>query len=363
MKIGILGGGQLGMMLAQAASALNHTTLCLHSTEDCPAASVTDVMVGDFNDIEDLHRFADQVDVITYEWENIPVDSLNQLISANRIYPPLDILRIAQDRLLEKCVFVDLAIPTPKFAAIESQEELAKQTKEIGFPCVLKTRCMGYDGKGQFVLRSEADIAAAWQAIQGDAAILEKFIKFDREVSLIAVRNQAGDSVYYPLVENQHQHGILRVSKAPFIDAKLQALAEKHAEAVLKYADYVGVLTLEFFQVEGELLANEMAPRVHNSGHWSIEGAVTSQFENHIRAITGQTLGKTTVNGYAAMVNFIGREPEAQTLKTVDNVVVHSYGKSARTGRKLGHATLVADKQSTLDQQLKNLQKWVKDDG
>jgi 5-(carboxyamino)imidazole ribonucleotide synthase len=252
-------------------------------------------------------------------------------------------LAVAQDRLLEKTLFRDLGIPTPPFAPVDLRQDLEAAVARIGLPGILKTRRFGYDGKGQARIRTRADVATAWAALGGEPLIYEGFVRFSREVSLVGARSTRGERAYYPLAENVHEHGILSVTRAPFTSAALQRAAQRHMRAVLDHFGYVGVLAIEFFVERGRLVANEMAPRVHNSGHWTIEGAETSQFENHLRAILGLPLGATGARGYAAMLNFVGRLPDRAQALAVPGLHLHDYGKrEARPGRKLGHATVVA---------------------
>jgi 5-(carboxyamino)imidazole ribonucleotide synthase len=258
------------------------------------------------------------------------------------VYPPVDALRVSQDRLLEKQLFEKLKIPTPPFRAVDSLENLRAAVRELGYPCVLKTRRLGYDGKGQRYVRKPADVEAAWSALGSAPLILEAFVDFEREVSIVGVRSTKGEIRAYPIVANTHRDGVLRVTLAPHRHPTLQKTAEMHLKRVMKHFAYAGVLTIEFFVQRGRLVANEMAPRVHNSGHWTIEGAVTSQFENHLRAILGLPLGDTAPVGHAAMINFLGQLPSRDELLGVPGLHWHDYGKAPRPGRKIGHCTVVA---------------------
>lgn len=342
--IGILGAGQLGRMLALAGAPLGLRFRFLDPTPDSPAGHLASQLVGDYENPDILKTFAAGLDVVTYEFENVPVESVRRLAERVPVYPPPQALETAQDRLREKTLFQHLGIPVPPFAAIETREELQRAAGQIGLPAVLKTRRFGYDGKGQLVLRSEADIEAAWQALGGRPLLLEGFVPFDREVSVLAARSLSGETAFYPLVENHHAQGVLRLSLAPApnLTAALQADAERIAARILEALDYVGILAIELFEQEGRLLANEMAPRVHNSGHWTIEGAETSQFENHLRAILGLPLGETATVGYSAMWNLIGNLPDIQAILAIPHAHLHLYAKSPRPGRKLGHVTLRA---------------------
>jgi 5-(carboxyamino)imidazole ribonucleotide synthase len=343
MKIGIVGAGQLGRMMALAAYPLGIRSVFYDRTADTPGGHVGEIVTGEFDDLERLRAFARHVDVVTFDWENVPVASVRAIEDVVPVYPPPMALERSQDRLIEKTQFRDLGIPTPPFAPVDLRSDLEAAIERIGLPGVLKTRTMGYDGKGQARIRTRADVEKAWTALGGAPLIYEGFVKFEREVSLLGVRGRKGEIAFYPLSENVHENGILAHSRAPVAHAKLQREAERHVRAVLTKFRYVGVLAIEFFVERGKLVANEMAPRVHNSGHWTIEGATTSQFENHVRAIAGLPLGATTVTGHSAMVNFIGGMPKTATALATPGLHLHDYGKSeARPGRKLGHATVVA---------------------
>ncbi|OQY97551.1 MAG: 5-(carboxyamino)imidazole ribonucleotide synthase [Chloroflexi bacterium UTCFX4] len=352
MKIGILGGGQLGRMLALAAYPLGARVAFLDPTPDAPMSHIAKQICGAYDDEHALEQLARESDVVTYEFENVPVASAQFISQFTKIFPPPDALRVSQDRLVEKEFFNSLEIPTPKFSQIDSFDDLENALVEIGLPAMLKTRRLGYDGKGQFLIRARDEIERAWNELPSDALILEEYVGFTREVSILAARGQKGECVYYPFVENFHRDGILRLSRAPFADARLQDLAQTYAQRVLDALNYVGVLAIEFFQVGDELLANEMAPRVHNSGHWTIEGAVTSQFENHARAILGLPLGSAQTRGYSAMLNFIGELPDIESLLKIPDAHVHLYDKAPRAGRKLGHVTMVAKDDKTREKRL-----------
>ena len=342
MRIGVIGAGQLGRMLALAGYPLSLQFRFLDASAESPGGQVAPIVTGAFDDPQSLERLAAQVDLVTYEFENVPVAALEQVAQTHAVYPPVDALRVSQDRLLEKQLFEKLKIPTPPFRAVDSLEDLRAAVRELGYPCVLKTRRLGYDGKGQRYVRKPADVEAAWSALGSAPLILEAFVDFEREVSIVGVRSTTGDIRAYPIVANTHRDGILRVTLAPHRHPTLQKSAETHLKRLMKHFDYAGVLTIEFFVQRGRLVANEMAPRVHNSGHWTIEGAVTSQFENHLRAILGLPLGDTTPVGHAAMINFIGTLPSRDELLGVPGLHWHDYGKAPRPGRKIGHCTVVA---------------------
>ena len=348
-RVGIVGGGQLGMMLAESGARLGIECLTLDPAADAPASRVAPSLVGAYDDPDRLAELAAASDVVTYEFENVPVASARFLSERVEVAPPPEALEFAQDRLLEKTLFEEVGLSVAPSAPVASKEELEEALDVIGMPSVLKTRRLGYDGKGQVSLADVSDAMAAWAALSEVPSILESFVSFERELSIIGVRGRDGESRFYPLVQNEHRDGILRVSiaPAPEVTPELQAEAERHARAVMERLRYVGVLAIELFEIGGRLLGNEMAPRVHNSGHWTIEGAPTSQFENHLRAICGLELGDTTPSAYSAMVNLIGRVPPEGALPTGPAVHVHVYGKHERPGRKLGHVTVVDDDRDT----------------
>lgn len=345
MKIGILGAGQLARMLAFAARPMGLHPICFAKEKTATIEHVCEVFSGD------LIEFEKQVDVITYETENIDLASIALLADSEKLQPNFNVLKIAQDRLLEKQLFRSLNASTADFIDVHCKEDLSK----LGFPAILKTRLYGYDGKGQAVIRNMSDVDAAWDLMQGQPLILEQCIPFDRELSMIAVRSLTGEISFYPLTENSHQAAILHCSIAPFDEPLLQAKAEIIAANVLMRLNYVGVLAIELFQLGDQLLVNEMAPRVHNSGHWTIEGAVTSQFANHIRAICGLPLGSTAARGYSAMINIIGEPIDRKKILAIPNAYFHDYEKEARPNRKLGHITLVCDRKDQLEEQLFNI--------
>lgn len=352
MRIGILGGGQLGRMIALAAFPLGARVTFLDPAPDAPMSHIAKQICGAYDDERALEQLARASDVVTYEFENVPVASAQFISRFTKIFPPPDALRVSQDRIVEKEFFNALEIPTPKFLKIDSWTDLENAINEIGVPAILKTRKLGYDGKGQVLISARGDAERAWSEMQSAELMLESFVNFTREVSILAVRGQNSECVYYPLVENFHRDGILRLSLAPFLDTELQNLAQTYAQRVLEALNYVGVLAIEFFQVGDELLANEMAPRVHNSGHWTIEGAVTSQFENHARAVLNLPLGSTEMRGYCAMLNFIGELPDIDALLKIPDAHVHLYAKAPRAGRKLGHVTMVAEDDKTREKRL-----------
>ncbi|HET7675579.1 MAG TPA: 5-(carboxyamino)imidazole ribonucleotide synthase [Gammaproteobacteria bacterium] len=340
--VGIIGAGQLGRMLALAGYPLGLRFIFLDHSPDAPGGQVGDIITGAFDDPAKLAALAARADVLTFDVENVPVAPLEPIVANTPLRPGLNALATAQDRLLEKRLFQAQGLATPAFAAVDSLEGLRTAVAEIGLPAVLKTRRLGYDGKGQHVLHEPADVEIAWQRLGGVPLILEGFVAFEREVSIIGVRGLNGECRFYPLAHNMHHNGILHYSRAPYDHAALQSEAERHARTLMEHFDYAGVLTIEFFVKDGALIANEIAPRVHNSGHWTIEGAETSQFENHVRAILGLPLGSTAAVGHSAMINFLGTIPPLDDVLPIAGAHYHDYGKAPRPGRKLGHCTLRA---------------------
>jgi 5-(carboxyamino)imidazole ribonucleotide synthase len=357
VTIGILGGGQLGYMLALAGYPLDFHFRFLDPSPQAPVGRVASRVTAEYTDFEALGKFAHGLALVTYEFENVPVEALRFLQKLVPVYPSPQALETAQDRRSEKLLFQKLGIPTTKFAVINSAGELQQTVKKIGLPAILKTCRLGYDGKGQWVLRTAEDVERVKNEIPSAPLILEEFVKFSRELSILAVRARHGETAFYPLVENHHRDGILRLSLAPAprLTEALQREAEAAARRVLESLDYVGVLAIELFECNGRLLANEMAPRVHNSGHWTIEGAVTSQFENHLRAVSGLPPGDTGTLGFSAMLNLIGELPDSNELLSVPGAHLHLYGKSLRSGRKVGHVTVRTDSSEQLQLRLRQL--------
>ncbi len=374
MTIGILGGGQLGYMLALAGYPLGLHFRFLDPSPEAPVGRIATRITAQYDDHSALKKFAAGLELVTYEFENVPVEAARFLAERVPVLPPPAALEAAQDRLNEKHLFQKLGITTTEFAAVADQDSLDGAVKKIGLPAILKTCRMGYDGKGQWILRSAEDVARAKGELPGATAaagkrsaaeasqqaapfLLERLVPFTRELSVLAVRGRDGETAAYPLVENHHRGGILRLSLAPApqLDRAVQQAAENAALRVFDELQYVGVLAIEFFEHEGRLLANEMAPRVHNSGHWTIEGAVTSQFENHLRAVVGLPLGSTSAIGCSAMLNLIGDVPDPAEVLAVRDAHLHLYGKSARAGRKLGHVTLRASSPEQLASRLGEL--------
>lgn len=360
MKIGVIGGGQLGRMLALAGTPLGLEFAFLDPAPDACAQALGKHILADYNDQTALRQLANEVDVVTFEFESVPADTVAFLAQFVPVYPNAEALRIARDRWFEKSMFRELGIPTPEFADIQSQTDLDDAVARIGLPAVMKTRTLGYDGKGQKVLRAPDDVAGAFAELGSVPCILEGFVPFSGEVSLIAVRARDGETRFYPLVHNTHENGILKLSVASTAHP-LQAQAEAYVGKVLDQLDYVGVMAFEFFEVDGGLKANEIAPRVHNSGHWTIEGSECSQFENHLRAIAGLPLGSTATLGEAAMLNFIGEVPDASQVTAIAQCHLHHYGKAFKAGRKVGHATLRCENMATLKARIAEVEALIKD--
>ena len=357
MRIGIVGAGQLGRMMALAGIPLGIEFTMYDTHADVPGAAVADIVTGRFDDLKKLARFAKGVDVVTFDWENVPVASARAIARLRPVWPPPRALEVAQDRLSEKRIFRRFGIPVAPFAAVDSGADLARAIEALGAPGILKTRRLGYDGKGQARIRRGRDAAEAFERLGGRPLIYERFVNFTREVSLVAVRDRAGRVECYPLVENEHANGILAVTRAPYVDARLQRAAERNHRRLFSALGYAGVLCVEYFVERGRLVANEMAPRVHNSGHWTIEGAETSQFENHVRAIAGLPLGGTEPRGHAVMVNVIGTKPRAREVLRLPGLHWHDYGKDPRPGRKLGHVTCITGSRAARERVARQLRR------
>jgi 5-(carboxyamino)imidazole ribonucleotide synthase len=341
MRIGIIGAGQLGQMLGFAARDLKVECRFVDPSPNPPAAVCGKVIQSAFDDPVALIALAETCDVISYEFENVPVAALEHIEGIAPIYPPAAALRHSQDRLDEKKLFNELSIPLPGYHVIDSRDDMDAAADALGLPMVIKTRRLGYDGKGQFVVKTVDNLDAAWDTLGGQALIAEQWVAFDYEVSCIGVRSVSGEIAIYPLARNVHVDGILNTSRSPVDAPGLEEKASNFVHRLLDHLDYVGVLALELFVTGDDLLANEFAPRVHNSGHWTIEGSETSQFENHLRAVMDLPLGSTASRGHAGMVNLIGEISDV--TRTLEIGALHDYGKSARPGRKLGHVTVVAD--------------------
>ena len=354
--LAILGGGQLGRMLALAAAAMGVEVRSLDPSAGAPAGEVSMLTVGALDNPDALRATAAGAAVVTYEWEGVPADAARGLEHDGwLVRPSTAALEVSQDRVTEKTTCAELGIPVTPFARVDSRHDLEAALAQLGLPAILKTRRGGYDGKGQHVISAPEDAPVAWDALAAAGPlVLEAFVPFERELSIIAVRGLDGDVRTWPLVANHHRDGVLRVSRAPApqVTHSLQQTADRYARALLEHFGYVGVLTVELFQVGDTLLVNEMAPRVHNSGHWTIEGAATSQFENHVRAVLGWPLGDTSAIGASAMINCIGVLPDPTVVLGIPGVHLHRYGKSLRSGRKVGHVTVIAPDDATLDTRL-----------
>ena len=358
--VGILGGGQLARMLALSGAPLGLRFLVMDSVADACAAQFSPMVLGDYRDEAALGEFASRIDVATFDFENVPAESARWLAERVPVFPSPRALATAQDRMAEKTLFREIGIPVPEFAPIATRADLDAAIARIGAPCILKTRRLGYDGKGQFRIKRVADADAAWQALgpQAEAVglILEQFVPFERELSVVAARGRDGEFRTWRLTENWHVDGVLSASLAPaVVGGALARTAVEHARKLADALDYVGVFALELFCKDGVLLANELAPRVHNSGHWTIEGSETSQFENHLRAVTGLPLGDTHMLGQACMLNWIGELPDPAAVLAESGGHWHDYGKTSRPGRKVGHATLRADSADELASALARL--------
>lgn len=355
MKIGIIGAGQLGRMLALAGYPLGMRFVFLDKSREAPGGQVGEIIEGNFDDPAALRQLADVCDVITFDVENVPESAIRPVAERVPFLPPVEALATGQDRLAEKRAFAALHIPTPRFMPVATREALDIAVAQLGLPSVLKTRRLGYDGRGQRFLRRPEDLEPAWKALGGVPMILESFVPFETEVSIIGVRRPSGEARFYSLAENIHDEGILSHTRAPYENPGLQTEAERYLQRLMDHLGYAGVLTIEFFVHENRLLANEMAPRVHNSGHWTIEGAVTSQFENHIRAILDLPLGETGCTGHSGMVNLLGTLPPLGDILAIPGAHLHLYGKDPRPRRKLAHCNVVAASSADRDTGLERL--------
>ena len=361
MKIGVLGAGQLGRMLALSGYQLNHQFGFTAKSNNDPS-SLLGVVFNEHetdNSAESLINFAD---VITYESENTDVEIIRNVSKSIKVFPGEKSLFIAQHRVREKSLFSKLNIPCAPYQTVNSLSDLILAVKNIGLPAILKTATDGYDGKGQFIINRDDQINDAWSSMNGVESILEGFVTFKRELSLIAVRGIDSDHRYYPLVENTHHNGILRMTNAPAenIGKEVQETAERYMRSLLDELNHVGVLTIELFETEEGLVANEIAPRVHNSGHWSIEGSITSQFENHVRAITAMPLGDTaTLHPFCTMINIISKVGDVNEVLMMPNAHLHLYDKEEREDRKLGHITITAKSKDEMNSNINQLKQYL----
>lgn len=359
MTIAILGGGQLARMLVLAGTPLGLRFRCLDPAPDAVAGHVCEHLCAPFDDPDALAKLARGAEVVTFEFENVPAATTERLLQHGPVRPHPRALATGQDRLFEKQLFQRLGMGVPNYRTAHTLAELQAAVAAVGAPCIVKTRRLGYDGRGQARLKPGPELGAAIAAAHRELThgndgglIVERFVPFQRELSVLAVRSLRGEVAVYPLVENVHDGGILRRSRAPAPDVSTATSKQAHdfVAAVLQDLDYVGVLAIELFDLGGTLLANEMAPRVHNSGHWTIEGSVCSQFENHVRAVAGLPLGSTAMaHGVATMVNCIGTLPARDAALALPGVHVHAYGKQPRENRKVGHATVVGSDRAAVD--------------
>lgn len=338
MIVGILGAGQLARMIALAGLPMGLNFCFYDSADECCAEPLGKLFRGSFDDEDLLKQFADEVDLITYEFENVPLKTIDLLPKDKVVYPSVKALNYTQDRLKEKNLFKKLGLPTPGFKEINNFDDLQNAKDELGFPFVIKTRSGGYDGKGQIVIKQESDFEKAQELYETVPCIAEEWVKFEREVSLITVCGK-DDIRFYDLNENEHRNGVLYLTQNKKNDP-IQDQAIQWAKKLSEKLNYRGILTIEFFQCGNTLLANEYAPRVHNSGHWTIEGATSSQFENHLRAILDKPLGSTKSNGYSKMYNCLGSLPNKESLLSIEDLHVHDYDKTPREGRKVGHINI-----------------------
>jgi 5-(carboxyamino)imidazole ribonucleotide synthase len=359
MKVGILGNGQLARMLALAGKPLGLDFAFYDPNPEGCANVLGDYVQAQFTELEQLQAFVEQVDVVTLENENIPDLTLNS-VPRDKLFPPAVAVLKSQDRLLEKQFLQQLDIPIASYYPVDSEEDLLAAQRRQNGPLIVKTRRLGYDGRGQAEIRSLDEARAAWLELPHSELVAEEKLSFQREVSLISVRSQRGEIRGYPITENTHHKGILHTSILRR-DDPMQALAEEYGRRVLEALDYVGVLGFEFFQVGDRLLANEIAPRVHNTGHWSIDGAEISQFENHLRAVLGWPLGSTRAHSPSIMCNVIGRFPDKTELAAIPGAHIHDYQKAPMPLRKIGHVTLCSRDPELLQQSHRRVHELVRD--
>jgi 5-(carboxyamino)imidazole ribonucleotide synthase len=360
MKVGILGGGQLGQMLMLGGYPLDIRSTAYTEVANSSASLVGEVTNGQIDQTQLLHNWAAKCDVITYEFENYPAELVGDLTEVRPVHPDVNALAIAQDRWQEKRLFVDLEIPVTPFRLVRNEVEVKSALSELKSPVIFKTRTGGYDGKGQITISEGDSINAVLDLLETNELVAEERVALTTEVSIIGVRGLDGSAAVYPMVENEHRSGILHKSSVPArVPSNVTTEAEKYMAALLKHLNYVGVLTLELFVSGNRLLANEMAPRVHNSGHWTIEGAVTSQFENHMRAITGLPIGNTELVGPTAMINLIGAIPREKAILRIPRTHLHLYGKEPRPGRKVGHITVTAQTDKQLQKSVASVEALV----
>ncbi|MGB1360901.1 MAG: 5-(carboxyamino)imidazole ribonucleotide synthase [Alphaproteobacteria bacterium] len=341
MKVGIIGAGQLARMLSIAGTPLGLAVSVIGNPDDCGGDVVKDIQNIDLKDTDGLIEWAKTCDVITFENENIDCELVSKINDTTNVFPPIKAIEMAQDRLVEKNMLNESGIETAPFYEVNNIEDLKTAVDKYGLPAIVKTRRFGYDGKGQFPLKELSDIEKCWDEIGGapDGLIYEGFVNFDLEVSQVASIDTNGNIAFYPLTENEHNKGILIKSTAPYNNDTLQAQAKDAVEKLAKSLKYVGTIAIEFFVCGDKLIANEIAPRVHNSGHWTIEGSTTSQFENHMRAVAGLSLGDTA-SKHTVMYNCIGNMPSIEATSKIKNLHRHDYNKEPRFARKVGHITI-----------------------
>jgi 5-(carboxyamino)imidazole ribonucleotide synthase len=344
MKIGILGAGQLGMMLGHAAKNLGHTCVFVDTSPDACASTVGELRCCSLTDLTTVQNAMKDVDVVTYEFENIPIETVRLLEQSKRVFPSSTALQYTQDRIQEKELAGSLGIDTPRFVRIDSISDLDAACETLGYPFVLKTRRLGYDGKGQMIVRMHDDLGGARSMLKAGPLIAEQFVTFDAECSFIAARDTHGQIVHLPPTKNVHKQGILHTTIFPSgLASETIRQGQAHLEKVMEHLSYIGVMTMECFLSKDALLFNEFAPRVHNSGHWSMDGCLVSQFTEHILAITGESVQSTDAAGDWGMINIIGTTPDLSRLSGMPDTFVHLYGKEEKPGRKLGHVTLRAE--------------------
>lgn len=342
-------------MMGLAGIPLGFEFVFLDPATDACASATGALLHAGFDDAGAARKLAESVDVATFDFENVPESTARSLEQFCPLYPASNALGAGQDRAAENELLTSLGIRVPPYHVVSSRTDLLDGLDNLGYPAVLKTRRFGYDGKGQAILRDPEDRERAWQKLGDSKLVLESFIPFDAECSLVAVRGLDGDTRIWPLTRNIHSNGILKLSMPGVFEDALQQEAARQMRAMLEHFDYTGVLTIEFFLLDGELLVNEFAPRVHNSGHWTIDGATCSQFENHVRAITGLPLGKTDMAAHSLMFNWIGEMPDRNRAMMLPGLHWHDYGKAPKPGRKIGHATLTADSREALQTQAVDL--------
>ncbi|BCE03701.1 5-(carboxyamino)imidazole ribonucleotide synthase [Marinicellulosiphila megalodicopiae] len=361
MKISVVGGGQLGQMMALSCIKLGVSFSFLDPSKDACAQLVGDLIQHDYDSQEGIDAVIACSDRVTFEFESVPAQTVAKIAKKLPVFPSAKALEVARDRLFEKTLFQKLGIQTAPFADILTQQDLDDAAKTIGLPAIIKTRTLGYDGKGQKVLKTESDVAGTFAELGGVPLLYEGFVDFDDELSCIAVRSESGECRFYPLVQNEHKQSMLHCSVVQN-NHPLQALGEQYAKSVLDELDYVGVMTFEYFRKGDQLLANEVAPRVHNSGHWSIEGAVCDQFENHIRAVAGFPLGSTKTRDNVALFNVIGKACDEMALMSIEGAYLHMYHKSEKVARKIGHITLVEDDKDLFNQKMAQIEALLNND-